>query len=333
MGIIKRTHKALDDPDRARFVLAKRTSEYLRLFHDRRLRAVVAKTIAGVTGFHPYLWYVRRTRPSPVVTPVRDFELFVDPADTGISPSLLVYGDREMTLSDRYAQLLQQLDDPVIFDVGSHIGYYVVLAATSLEGECEIHAFEPAPENYEMLKKNVRLNDVDSCVTTERAAIADEVGQLDLALAARTNSHSLQRASGETARVDAMSLDAYCEREDIDKGGIDVIRIDIEGAEAKALRGCAEIFAAGPPPVCFIEVHPKDLTSNERADIYRTLERYGYDVELAIPESVVASPWPGPYGVSSFDDLMSATRVHGVIAVRRDLIRRTADAPGETITH
>lgn len=322
--LIRKLSDAIQNPDRAQFVLTKRISEYRRLLHDRRPGLLLSKTIAGLTGFHPYLWSLRRRNARQIQTDVRDFRLVVNVDDYGISPSLLVYGDRESTLADQYVDLLRRFDSPTIFDVGSHIGYYVVLAATTLEGECEIHAFEPAPENYELLKGNIELNDVAECVTSNQTAVTTQSGTVNLGLAQQGNSHSLKRTTGETIRVDATSLDSYCERTGVDPGTIDVVRIDIEGGEIGALRGMAEIFDAGPPPVCFIEIHPKDLTAHDRREISQTLESHGYSVLLAIAESVVASPWPGPYDVSSFQELESVDWAHGVIAVQPDWIERSS---------
>src|SRR4030042_2427827 len=67
----------------------------------------------------------------------------------------------------------------VFVDVGAHIGYYTVLASGLVGPGGHVHAFEPAPENYAVLLKNVAslIN-----VTSYRMAASLRAGQADFYL-------------------------------------------------------------------------------------------------------------------------------------------------------
>ena len=63
-------------------------------------------------------------------------------------------------------------------DVGANIGYYTCLAAArSPDGQ--VYAFEPDPDNFLLLQKNIELNNLDN-VSASQAALSDKAGTLTL---------------------------------------------------------------------------------------------------------------------------------------------------------
>jgi FkbM family methyltransferase len=139
-----------------------------------------------------------------------------------------------------------------VLDVGANIGYYALLAASMVEGRGQVHAFEPAPEVFRSLRQNVDLNHFRSLKINEMA-VSDLDGELrlfvPLDLAARTNA-SLVEGFVENVRpvnVPSVRLDTYCEANQIER--VDLLRVDVEGAEVAVLRGIGTLLQSCQPDI------------------------------------------------------------------------------------
>lgn len=61
--------------------------------------------------------------------------------------------------------LLSCFERPGSFlDVGAHVGYFTLVAARALAGRGRVHAFEPVPRSFALLRKNVEGNELDNVV-------------------------------------------------------------------------------------------------------------------------------------------------------------------------
>lgn len=118
----------------------------------------------------------------------------------------------------------------VVVDAGAHIGCFSLLAATTA---CKVLAFEPEPSNYQMLRKNVKLNNLKN-VSTFEMAVSGECGYQEMAIYGEgsTGSHSLYSGSAaplEKKRVETISIGEIMKRESLPR--IDFLKLDCEGAE------------------------------------------------------------------------------------------------------
>ncbi|MEI8349038.1 MAG: FkbM family methyltransferase [Candidatus Omnitrophota bacterium] len=52
-----------------------------------------------------------------------------------------------------------------ILDIGANFGYYSIICASSLKGNCRVYAFEPNSPSFNRLKKNIELNSLEGSVT------------------------------------------------------------------------------------------------------------------------------------------------------------------------
>src|SRR5438445_12864189 len=98
----------------------------------------------------------RRQRVGEVMPPLislqnKQFELH--PSLGGISEELLLFGIHEPLATRFYVEQLSPGDH--VLDVGSNIGYYVLMASRVIGCSGRILAFEPAPDVYEILHRNV----------------------------------------------------------------------------------------------------------------------------------------------------------------------------------
>ena len=69
----------------------------------------------------------------------------------------------------------------VVIDVGAHVGFFTLIAASIAGSEGEVHAFEPVPSNFAALEQNARLNGFGN-VVLNRAAVGAEEGEVTLGL-------------------------------------------------------------------------------------------------------------------------------------------------------
>ena len=157
---------------------------------------------------------------------------------------------REHRWSPRQQQLFADLfraRGGTYVDIGANIGLTVIPIAR-IEGVC-CHAFEPAPENVEHLRRNVRLNGVDGNVRVHHAAVFDRDTELTFELASRhSGDHririgavagQLQEEQRPTIRVAAKRLDDVITEIRTPLG----VKIDTQGAEPFVIRGGTRALA------------------------------------------------------------------------------------------
>jgi FkbM family methyltransferase len=170
-----------------------------------------------------------------------------------------------------------------MLDVGANFGLHTLLAGTIVGSTGEVHAFEPLPANVQILRHHMRLNQLESVVRITPSAISDspesEVaffsGAEDLGVTA-----SLASSECNTTRVVVPNtrLDDYLSEI---RRPIRLIKIDVEGAELKVLRGGQKVLEKFKP-LLVIEVHafafPSFGTSLEEFRAF--LDGCGYNEEI-----------------------------------------------------
>jgi len=144
------------------------------------------------------------------------------------------------------ARLVRKLLDKetVFFDIGAHIGYYKLVAAPLAR---EVHCFEPMPWIYKILQSNIRRNKLTNVIPNP-SGVMDHTGPADVWEGPKENtgSESFLRIPGfyeHSYPVECVTLDRYCEA-----GGLALtprrllVKIDVERAELKVLRGAVGLF-------------------------------------------------------------------------------------------
>lgn len=125
--------------------------------------------------------------------------------------------------------------DGTFVDIGANVGLYTLNAAKLLGPGGRILAVEPGPEAARRLRFNLSLNRTDAAITHADCAVGAEEGVMGLYLdASNLGGSSLVRDHGGTSTpVRVRPLVDVLEEAGITR--IDVLKIDIEGAEDKAL--------------------------------------------------------------------------------------------------
>jgi FkbM family methyltransferase len=167
-----------------------------------------------------------------------------------------------------------------ILDLGANIGYYTLLFARGVQDFGRVYAFEPESFNFRLLTANVRGNGYTN-VTLVRKAVCDLDGDVTLYRGVCSGEHSicfdnvLRHAGSEVVR--ATTLDRFTEHLD----GVHMIKMDIQGAEGKAIRG-GERLLTEQHPILFLEISPHLLrfVGDDFRDVIELLQSWGYILRL-----------------------------------------------------
>jgi len=140
----------------------------------------------------------------------------------------------------------------VVIDAGANLGIWSLLAAK--RGGL-VHAFEPVPTMVERLQKHLALNDARTIVVNELALAAECATRPFYAVMEKNtgaSSLSPRRPDGVELRVTVVTLDAYLERQSIDR--VDLLKVDVEGAELLLFRGAHRLLSSDLAPIIFFEI-------------------------------------------------------------------------------
>jgi len=121
-----------------------------------------------------------------------------------------------------------------IIDIGGHLGFFSLMAS-ALRTSLPIYCFEPHIENFELLKRNLKDNDIQN-VVAKQVAVSDVIGEVELLLSREDLNHSLREAiepTGKIQTVQATTLEKIFEQYKINHCGL--LKIDCEGSEYEIL--------------------------------------------------------------------------------------------------
>jgi FkbM family methyltransferase len=192
--------------------------------------------------------------------------------DVGNAPMSLLraFGLYELRKTAEIERRLSTGD--VFVDIGSSEGDFALIAARIVGPTGAVHAFEPEPGNVAIIRDNVALNRFD-WITVHAVALSDRDGQADLFRSDVTGWHSLlgglEHRDRDVVRVPVARLDSLA------LPRIDMVKIDVEGAEAAVLAGARESIARHRP-VILLDTHPS--LGADVAALRAFADALGYDV-------------------------------------------------------
>lgn len=181
----------------------------------------------------------------------------------------------EITVVER---LLDELcPNDVFLDIGANIGTHSCFALQVLT-KGEVHAVEPHPHNERRLKENLKMNAASKKWYTEQIALLDSFGTMKLKSegGAGIGTHYLT----DKESVKAISVSTETGDKFVNDNGFqpDVVKIDVEGSEAKVLQGLSEALTNVRVVIC--EVHSTQTFASKSDTVESILNREGFDIEL-----------------------------------------------------
>jgi FkbM family methyltransferase len=158
----------------------------------------------------------------------------------------------------KFDELRARLRPGAVFvDVGANKGDFSLFAARVMGDRGRVLAVEPEPHNADWIERSVERNGYAS-IEVARVALAERSGEATLFLGEKSGWHSLLSTDGVAttgaATVETQTLDELLAQRGIAR--VDMIKIDVEGAEGRVFDGAARTFGGGHAMTVLLDVHP-----------------------------------------------------------------------------
>ncbi|MCB9072790.1 MAG: FkbM family methyltransferase [Bdellovibrionaceae bacterium] len=157
---------------------------------------------------------------------------------------------------------MKKYNPQTIFDVGANFGYFSYLAK-AFSKNAKVTSFEPDPYNFDWLQRNLSLLD-DKNFKAEKIAISNRRGIVKFVPSSPEDNKNLwsqinldNSAAENEIEVPSLSLDEYCDEKKISI--VNLLKMDIEGAEGLAVDGMASGIKNKLYKAVLIELHPHIL--------------------------------------------------------------------------
>jgi FkbM family methyltransferase len=204
----------------------------------------------------------------------------------------------------RWLDFFSARPDPIILDCGANIGI-AVLHFKRLYPAARIVAFEPDHEICQVLKENIEANGVDD-VDIHECALWDNNGEMVFNRDGADGGHLSIDSSGTcNSKVRTRTLCGFLQEP------VDLLKMDIEGAESHVLRTCGSLLAN--VGMISLEYHTMFGRRQDLGEILDLLTRNGfrYYINSTGPWRHLNGTIPEPD--SPFDQLLmiSAKKVSG----------------------
>jgi FkbM family methyltransferase len=195
-----------------------------------------------------YKWVWRHYGQRGVIcASVNGFKVFINCDDWAVAPSIYLGHKWEPEETNVVLQNIQP--GSTFLDIGAHVGYYSLLASKTVK---TVHAFEPSPETFKLLEKNLWVNHIQN-VETHNYAVSDQAGTMNLFLDNLSPaSNSLFGTGDRKVEVKVCRIDDVIDHADF-------VKMDVEGGECKALDGMSRLVRGNPKLQMLTEVYPEGL--------------------------------------------------------------------------
>jgi FkbM family methyltransferase len=159
----------------------------------------------------------------------------------------------------------------VFYDIGANVGFLSVIASRLVGPTGTIVAFEPVEANIRQIEHNARLN--QTAITVIPVALSNEDGLRDFVVSGSTvgqlaGYQGCDLSSFQTQAVPVRRLDTI--RSEQKHPPPDLIKIDVEGAEACVLEG-GRATLESDRPILMIELHGTNIA------VHAELNAIGYE--------------------------------------------------------
>ncbi len=156
----------------------------------------------------------------------------------------------------------------IIIDIGANIGNHTLYWANEVNAK-KIYAFEPVPTTFKILKKNIKINNLENIVNIYQAGLSDEDSKGEIKTYDPTNIGGTRLQINNEGNISLITLDSL----KLSEKRIDLIKIDVEGMDYKVLTGAVKTIRKYKP-VIMIESFPQEYNISSRI-----LKALGYRLE------------------------------------------------------
>ena len=162
-----------------------------------------------------------------------------------------------------------------VIDIGANIGITTVAVAKRIGGG-KLYSFEPVPEYFDTLRKNLSSNRLEN-VRVYELAVTDQVGRLNF-YQKGLSSGIIFEEGAKKFEASTTTVDRFLNEEKIER--IDLINMDCEGSELLVLRGAKETLWENKVNI-FCEVHHDFLKQLGQSvgDLVKYLQSLEFEVQ------------------------------------------------------
>lgn len=236
-----------------------------------------------------YGFIFRTTKPHGIaLITCRGNKMYIPADDTSLAPGLLAKGVYEPFETELLEKLIKK--DMTVVNIGANIGYYALIAANRVGQNGKVYAFEPEPNNYKFLVRNIEINGYKN-IAPIQAAVSDKKGILKLFLD-RSNVGNPSLAEQNIVekngfvKIETNSLDNFIEKYDKDLK-VDVLIMDTQGAEGLILDGAKKILGRNRGLLIVMEFWPYGLHNmgTDAIGLLKKVEDLGFKIEVIEEEN------------------------------------------------
>jgi len=241
-----------------RIILGKRKREKSQFYHRLHVRVNISFSFYFFMFLYKIIRILRLGNPSlvKIIVPKYNYKVYCPLTEDDYN---------HMTIrEDDIIENFQPKDGGIVVDLGAHYGRYTLIAAKRVGSKGKVIAIEADPKNFDMLNKNIKLNELSENVTTFNYAASSNKSKVKLSIPEEKKSagHTIyssiipSRAPTEKfIEVNANTLDNLLYENEISVEQVDWIKIDVEGAELEVLRGATNILSKSKDIALLIEIH------------------------------------------------------------------------------
>lgn len=190
----------------------------------------------------------------------------------------LMYFSYKNKKDKHHLQLIRKIVKPgnVVLDIGANVGFYSVFFSETAGENGRIYSFEPDPENFRHLKKEIGNQ---RNVTAIQKAIGSKTGTTTLYTSRLLNVDHRSYATDDylgKLQAEQISVDDFVDG----KFKVDFIKMDIQGFEAEVFRGMKKTIAANNNVMLFSEFWPYGLqqAGSSAAEFFQLISDEGFIV-------------------------------------------------------
>ena len=214
------------------------------------------------------------------------FRMVLDKTDMDLSRQIEMLGVYSTETFERIILEKYLKKGQTVLDIGANLGFYSMLSRSIVGPTGKIFSFEASKDNINLIDMSINENKFEN-VTVIHTAISDKTGQGCLYVSPYYNSeHSLfdyhyssGKNTGKKASIPLETVDHFLENK-IGNMNADIIKMDIEGSESRALEGMKSTISYNDEITLITEFWPQGFKNcnKEPKEFLESLDFFGFKI-------------------------------------------------------
>jgi FkbM family methyltransferase len=180
----------------------------------------------------------------------------------------------------------------IVVDIGAHMGRYTIIGAKRVGAQGKVVAIEAHPGNFEMLNRNIKLNQLTNVIPLNYAVYSKET-KLKLYLPSGESGFTKYNTimpnwintQEKFVEVNANTLDYLLQLNEIRQEEVNWIKIDVEGAEFEVLKGATNVLSKSKDIAILMELHGPPHVYRPKVEEFVNLYNFKIEFEKSYEEN------------------------------------------------